>query len=279
MSSYVFYNGEFGTAEDMKIPISDRSIFFGDAIYDAAVGRYEFIMWGDEHIERFLLNASRIGIEHSYTKAYLIELLKEIAVKSCIPEYFIYFQMSRDSQKRVHSAVGCRSNLLVTIEPIEIPREAKPMRLVSCEDLRYGYCDIKTVNLLPAVLASTTAEKEKCDEAVFIKDGIVTECAKSNVSILKNGILKTHPLSNRILPGITRRHLLLACEKLGIPCLEECFGAEEMLAADEVLVSSTTKLVRRANMIDGRAVGMKDEKNAVQIYQLLYSELEKLGKI
>ncbi len=277
MDSYAYYNGRFSKTEDMKIPLSDRAIFFGDAVYDAAIGRYEFIMWESEHIDRLLNNAKRLGIEHNYTKEFITSLLQEIAIKSCIPEYFIYLQISRSKLHRTHSALGSSANLLVTIEPIKICRA--PMNLTLFEDLRYGYCDIKTVNLLPAVLASTKAEINGYDEAVFVKDGIITECAKSNISILKNGVLKTHPTDNKILPGITRAHLLIACENLGIKAVEESFTQEELFSADEVLVSSTTKLVRRARMIDAIDVGMKDSKKAEKICQYLYDEFENLGKI
>ena len=277
MISYAYYNGDFGKSEDIKIPLSDRAIFFGDAVYDAAIGRYEFIMWESEHIERLLSNARRIGIEHSYTELFLAALLREIAVKSCIPEYFIYMQISRSRERRIHSGVGCGANLLINIESFEINADL-PLRLALYEDKRYGYCDIKTVNLLPAVLASTEAELRGCDEAVFIRDGLVTECAKSNISILKNGVLKTHPTTNRILPGITRRHLLLTCEKLGIPYIEEAFTLDELFAADEILVTSTTKLCRRANMLDGKSVGMRDGKNAERICQFLHREFDFLGK-
>ena len=277
MDSYAYYNGEFSKTTDMKIPLSDRAIFFGDAVYDAAIGRYEFIMWESEHIERLLTNAKRLGIEHNYTQAYISSLLREIAVKSCIPEYFIYLQISRNKLPRTHSALGSSTNLLVTIEPLEICRA--PMKLTLFEDLRYGYCDIKTVNLLPAVMASTKAEISGYDEAAFVRDGFVTECAKSNISILKNGVLKTHPNCNRILPGITRKHLLLTCQSLGIPISEQPFTVAEMLEADEVLVSSTTKLVRRAKSINGAPVGMKDTGIAEKICQYLYSEYENLGKI
>lgn len=278
MISYAYYNGNFGKSEDIMIPLSDRSIFFGDAVYDAAIGRYEFIMWESEHINRFLENAKRIGIKHTYTNSFLSALLREIAVKSCIPEYFLYFQLSRNKKRRIHSGLDGGANLLVTIEPIEINNHLPPLRLSLYEDLRYGYCDIKTVNLLPAVLASTESECLGCDEAVFYRDGVVTECAKSNISILKSGVLKTHPVCNKILPGITRNHLLLACNNLGIRYFEEAFTVDELSDADEVLVTSTTKLCRRANMLDGKEIGMNDADNAEKICRFLYREFENLGK-
>jgi branched-subunit amino acid aminotransferase/4-amino-4-deoxychorismate lyase len=217
MKGYAYYNGKFGKRDDITIPLSDRSIFFGDAIYDAAIGSHDRILWESEHIQRFLDNANRLEINHNLTEKYLSQLLREVAVKSTIENYFIYFQLSRDLKTRTHSAMGCGSNLLITIDPIEIKSTFTPLKLVTAEDLRYGYCDVKTVNLLPAVLSATKAERIGCDEAVFIKEGIVTECTKSNISIIKHGRVVTHPKSNKILPGITREHLRMICDKIGIP--------------------------------------------------------------
>ena len=115
-----------------------------------------------------------------------------------------------------------------------------------------------------------------CDEAVFLREGIVTECSKSNISIIKDGKLKTHPLSIRILPGIVRKHLLLACKKIGVQVFEAEFTKEDLLDSDEVLISSTTKLVKRAESIDGIKIGMKNASLAEKICQNLYSEYENL---
>lgn len=279
MNAYAYYNGKFGKREDITIPLSDRSIFFGDAIYDAAIGCYDRILWEEEHIERLLNNAKRLGIEHSYDKHYLSALLREIAVKSTIDTYFLYFQLSRSFPIRRHSAIGCKASLLVTVEPINIEKNPPPLKLITVPDKRHGYCDIKTTNLLPAVLSATDAENADCDEAIFIKDGVVTECTKSNISIIKQGRVVTHPISSRILPGIARAHLLTACHTLDIAFEEAEFTKEDLFTADEILVTSTTKLCKRVSYIDGRAVGGKDSKTAKSLCDLLYSEFEKCCKI
>ena len=279
MISYAYYNGNFGKRNEISIPLSDRSIFFGDAVYDAAIGSYDRILWESEHIDRLLINAKRLGIEHEYTKAFLSELLREIAVKSMIKCYFLYFQLSRSSNMRIHSANNCKANLLITIDPITIEKRPKPLRLITAKDLRYGYCDIKTVNLLPAVLASTKAEKADCDEAVFVKDGFVTECAKSNISIINQGRIITHPKSSKILPGITREHLLSMCKEMSFTIEERPFTIDEMLRADEILVTSTTKLCRTVGYIDGTSVGGKDTHFAEMICQKMYKEFADFCKI
>lgn len=272
MNSYAYYNGKFGKREDILIPLSDRSIFFGDSIYDAAIGSYDRIHWESEHIERFLSNAKRLGIKHTFTKNGLSDLLREIAVKSMLESYFLYFQLSRSTPNRVHSAVGGSSSLLVTLDPIKIEKSPHPLRLITTEDLRYGYCDIKTVNLLPAVLSATKAEVKGCDEAIFVKNGIVTECTKSNISILIQGRVITHPKSNRILPGIAREHLLAECKSIGVEVIEHPFTKEEMMEADEILITSTTKLCRRADMIDGVSVGGKSPALADSLCNLMYED-------
>ena len=279
MNSYAYYNGNFGLREEIRIPLSDRAIFFGDAIYDAAIGSYDRILWEDEHIDRFLSNAARIGIKQSYTKRFLSQLLREIGVKSMLKSYFIYFQMSRRKATRVHSAKGTSASLLITIDEIEIMPDPKPLKLICTEDKRYGFCDIKTVNLLPAVLSSTAADLRGCDEAIFEKNGIITECSKSNISIIKRGRVITHPRSSEILPGVTREHLLKICQRESLPTEERPFTKNELFSADEILITGTGKLCKTASEIDGISVGGKDPDLAKMICRKMYKEYAEFCKI
>ena len=257
MNSFAYYNGKFDRRENISIPLSDRAIFFGDAVYDVAMGCYDRILWEDEHLKRLLDNAKAIGIQTPFSIKSLSELIHEVVIKSMIETYAVYIQLSRGKAERYHSADNCKVNLLITVDEITPNLLSPPMSLMTHADKRYGYCNIKTVNLLPAVLASTKAELMGYDEAVFVKDGIVTECTKSNISILKCGRLITHPKSTNILPGITREHLIASCTKLGIPVSERPFTADELLYADEIIVTSSTKLCRRVNNVDGKFVGGK----------------------
>ncbi len=272
MSSYAYFNGKFGKKEDINIPLSDRSIFFGDAVYDVAIGCYDRIMWEDDHIDRFLLNAEILGFDHSLNKGYLSSLLREIAVKSMIDRYMIYFQLSRNLKNRCHSSYGSTTNLLITIDPLTIDKAPSSMKLITMPDVRHGLCNIKTVNLLPAVLSIAEAEKSGCDEAIFIKNNAITECSKSNILIIKQGRVITHPKSSHILPGIVRAHILSACKVLGIPFEERPFTKEELFFADEILISSTTKLVKYASQIDSLSVGGGATEIVSEIYNYLYSE-------
>ncbi len=273
MLSYSYYNGEFDLTESIKIPLNDRCIYFGDGIYDAAIGCNGRIFLLDEHVQRFLSNAKKIKLGSIPTYGELTKILNDVVRQADIPEFFLYFQLSRNASGRTHSAVGANSsNLLITVSETTVRENGSPISLITEEDKRYFMCDIKTLNLLPAVIASTRAELSDCEEAVFHRGVTVTECAHSNISILKSGILFTHPQSNTILPGITRRHMLIACERLGIPYREQAFTLDELFSADEIIVTSTSKLCRTANKINGIPVGEKDAINSSKISAFLYKE-------
>lgn len=259
MQGYGYYNGEFAPIEDIRLSLSDRSIFFGDGIYDAAIGKNGQIYLLSLHIARFQKNAAKMKLKNDYTEDGLREILSEAVRRADIPEFFLYFQLSRRCDGRVHSYLRADgSSLLVTVTPFSEEKIKESLDVITAEDLRYYLCDVKTVNLLPAVLASGEAEARGCDEAVFLRAGAVTECAHSNIFILKNKTLYTHPTGSLILPGITRRELIRAGEELGIKTVATPFSLAQMMPADEVIITSTTKFARPVSSVDGIPVGGRD---------------------
>ena len=275
MREDTYFNGKFGRREEITIPLSDRSLFFGDAVYDAAIGKNRKIFCLAEHIDRLYRSARKVGIVPRIEKEELTRLLSAMT-EECDAPFFLYFQFSRSAQgARSHAYpddAGC--NLLILRDPIAPPDCKAPISLITAEDLRYAYCDVKTVNLLPAVLASKRAAMAGADEAVFHRGAVVTECAHSNIAILKDGVLLTHPLDCRILGGISRRHLLAAAGRLGVPVAERAFTLRELFAADEILVTSASKICRRAARLDGKAVGMKDTDLALGLCREMFGEWE-----
>lgn len=250
--SIAYYNGQIMPYDEIRLPLTDRSIFFGDGIYDAAIGRSGKIYLLSEHLDRFYKNAQRLAIPVQIPKQRLAELLLRLAAESRESCYFVYFQLSRYGIERKHSCCEMgKSNLLITVTGTERPDPDERIRLVSYPDKRYGYCGIKTLNLLPSVLASVYAKNFGAGEAVFIRDGVVTECAHSNISILVGDTLLTHPTDGKILPGIMRAELIGACREMGITVRERPFTREELMRADAALVTSSTKLCRLATELDG----------------------------
>ncbi len=258
MNRIAYMDGRFCAPQDIRIPLDDRGIYFADAVYDACLGKGRCIFDAPAHLDRLFGNLQQLHIPAPCAPEDLMQLLRQAAT-ACLPSVcFLYIQISRTAPNRRHAYPdNAASRLLITADAIELPGPDEELTLITTEDLRYDFCYIKTVNLLPNVLAAREAQQRGADEAIFVRDGQVTECAHSNIAILKDGVLLTHPTDRRILPGITRRRLLALCETCGIPVCERPFSVREMMEADDVLISSTSKLVRRAAVIDGCPVGGK----------------------
>lgn len=255
-----YYNGVCGPLEEMTVPMNDRACYFGDGVYEAAMARNGVIFGLDEHMDRLFNSAGLLDIQIPYTKKELADILYELLGKMDDSEIFIYWQISRGTAMRKHEfpEAGVTANLWITMKPGSCKEPDSSLKLITVEDTRFFHCNIKTLNLLPNVMASQKAVAAGCDEVVFHRGDIVTECAHSNVSILKDGVFKTHPTDHFILPGITRMHLIQECKKLLIPVDETPFTLEELFDADEIIVSSTSKLCSAACELDGKPVGGKD---------------------
>ena len=259
MENLGYYNGSFGLLEDMKIPMNDRVCYFGDGVYDATYTANHVIYALDDHVDRFFNSAKMIDISILLSKKDLKNLLQEMVKKVDSPNQFLYWQITRGTAIRNHAypETDIPSNLWITIKPGSIKDVYQKFKLITVEDTRFFHCNIKTLNLLPNVMASQKAMEAGCDEAVFHREDRVTECAHSNISILKNGVLRTAPLDNLILPGITRGHLLQFCRQNGIPVDESPFTLNDLTNADEVIVTSAGALCIAASEINGFPVGGK----------------------
>ena len=258
MKNLGYYNGKFGEIEEMSIPMNDRVCFFGDGVYDATYSRNYKIFTLDEHIDRLYNSASLLGMNIAETKEEMKAILNEMVGKMDTGENFVYWQVTRGSGLRNHVfPENAKTNLWITISPRDIVDTYKKVKLITMEDTRFLHCNIKTLNLIPSVIASEKAKQAGCDETVFHRGDRVTECAHSNVHIIKDGVFRTAPTDNLILPGIARAHLIKACKKLGIPVAEEPFTLSELIDADEIIISSAGSLCLAAEELDGRKVGGK----------------------
>jgi len=268
-----YYNGKFGEIETMSVPMNDRVCYFGDGVYDASYSRNYKIFALDEHIDRLYNSAALLRIDIHETKEEMRGILTEMVAKMDTGENFVYWQVTRGTAMRNHIfPKEGRANLWIVIYPKNIVDTYKKIKLITKPDTRFFHCNIKTLNLIPAVMASEEALEAGCDETVLHRDGRVTECAHSNVHILKDGVFRTAPTDNLILPGIARAHLIGACRRLGIPVDETPFTVEEMMAADEVIVTSSGSLCLAAEEIDGIAVGGKAPAMLKQLQDAVVQE-------
>lgn len=274
MKNLGYYNGEYDLIENMKIPMNDRVCYFGDGVYDATYSRNHKIFALDEHIDRFFNSAGLLQMKMPYTKDELKELLQEMVKKVDCGEQFVYWQITRGTGMRNHAFPkdDSKANLWIVLKPLEIKDMSHKLKLITLEDTRFLHCNIKTLNLLPSVMAAQKTEEMGSDEAVFHRGDRVTECAHSNVSIIKDGILKTAPTDNLILPGIARAHLIKMCKKFNIPVNETAFTLKELMDADEVIVTSSGQFCMAAYEIDGIPVGGKAEHIVKKLQNALLEE-------
>lgn len=254
MIDYAFYNGVFTPYDACSVPISDRSIFFGEAVYDVMLGRGGRPYQQEEHLSRLLCNAEKIGLTDIPSKEYLAECIEELLAEARADDFVLYAQLSGNGARRSHTRSEVGVNVLLTVTETQIPKELLLTDAITLPDLRHGYCNVKTTALLPAVMSLTAAEERDAEIAIFEKDGYITECSHANVSIIIGNTLLTHPRDNNVLPGISEDNLIRICKERGITHEARPFTVNEAMSADLVLITSTTKLIRVCRSINREAL-------------------------
>ena len=159
MKTLGYYNGKYGELEVMSVPMNDRVCWFGDGVYDAGPCRNYHIFALDEHIDRFFNSAGLLKIKMPVTKEELKALLQEMVLKMDTGNLFVYYQVTRGSGIRNHVFTEGAGNLWISLTPAEISDGTKPIKLITTEDTRFFHCNIKTLNLIPSVMASQRAKE------------------------------------------------------------------------------------------------------------------------
>ena len=278
MRAVGYYNGEAGDLQDMRIPMQDRAMFFGDGVYDFVFGYNGILFALEDHIDRFYHSMELMQIRPYCDREKLQEEIRRCMDLAGLQEgegFQLYLQSSRGNCPRNHifPKEGVPSTLLMTVKPFKDPNFRDPLKLVTVEDTRFFHCNIKTLNLIPNVMAAEKAEEAGCQEAVFHRGDNVTECAHSALVILKDGVLIAPPLNELILPSISRAHVMDICREEGIPTDIRTFTLAELMDADEIIVLSTSKLIARADTVDGMPAGMKDGNTFGRIRQKYFDRV------
>ena len=259
MENLGYYNGRYDLLERMTVPMNDRACYFGDGLFEVAYCRNYKIYALDEHMNRLYDSAHYLGINIPHTKEEFSNIIRDLVKKLDDHEQLVYWQVSRGTQLRNHAPKkDLKANVWITLRPMKLKDIYTPMSVISVEDTRFFHCNMKTLNLLPTVMASAKAEQAGAEEAIFHRNGRVTECAHSNIAIIQSdGSVKTAPADNMILAGVARAHFIEMCNKFGIKVYQEPYTMEELMAADEIVVTSSGTLCRPVYSVDGVAVGGK----------------------
>ncbi|MBE0465705.1 MAG: aminotransferase class IV [Candidatus Desulforudis sp.] len=259
MTELAYLDGRITAVDQARVSIDDRAFLFGDGIYEV-VRSYGGVFFGlEEHMARMARSAAAIEMELPLSEAGFVALVRELRQKSEIDDAMVYIQVSRGVEPRRHIYdPGLKPQVLITVRHVpHIPERywTHGVTAVTVPDIRWGMCHVKATSLMANIMAGHRARQNGADEAIFVRDdGTVTEAYASNVFIVRDGEVWTHPLNNRILGGITRQFVLELCSGLGVPFREAVVTREEMRGAGEVFLTNSVHEVRAAVEIDGRPV-------------------------
>ncbi len=259
----IFYlNGHYVPRELAMIPVEDRGFIFGDGIYEGvrAVGGKMF-EW-PAHADRMVKGLNGLRINFNAEQVNALEGVCERVVQEnglTDGEAFLYLQVSRGAAPRGHNfpPASTPPTVFVSASKLVVPRKMRDEggSAITFPDMRWKRRDWKTVNLLGNVLARQAAFEANAYEAILHEDGIVTEGAATNTFAVFDGVLRTHPLSTRILHGVTRKVVMELIAELDLPILEEAIPLSLLPSADEIFVCGSTTDVTPVVTLDGKPVG------------------------
>ncbi|HZS57850.1 MAG TPA: aminotransferase class IV [Gemmatimonadaceae bacterium] len=260
MSGIVYLNGAFVDRADAKVSVDDRGFVFGDGVYEVTRSFDGVLLEVDRHLRR--LERSLAGLDLAYASAELTSISLRLLRDNGLArgEATVYWQITRGAASpRTHwfPPVGTPVTVYAAASPFTAlhDKRATGVGTILLPDQRWARCDLKTVNLLPNVIAKQKAVAAGVHEALLMRDGVIMEGAATNFFGVIDGVIRTHPKSNYILPGITREVVLECADELGMAVREEPMFVDDLPKLSESFLTGTTNDVMPVVAIDGRAVG------------------------
>jgi D-alanine transaminase len=262
MPRFAYVNGRYVRHADAAVHIDDRGLVFADAVYEVCQVQQGFIIDMTRHLDRLDRSLGEIRIRPPMPRAALKRIMREVLRRNRVINGMVYLQLTRGRAKRDHvfPSPEVRASLIVTAKAlnpaVNATKYAAGIKAVTVADNRWGRVDIKTVGLLPNVLARQHAKEAGAQEAIFVDaDGNVTEGGATNLWIVdRAGKLATRPADHAILRGVTRMTLLDVAKKLGIDVEERRFSVADMLEAREVFITGATTICLPVVSIDGQTI-------------------------
>ncbi|NRS47318.1 D-amino-acid transaminase [Brevibacillus sp. HB2.2] len=274
----LYVDGKWVEEGQVAVHPEDRGYNFGDGIYEVVrIYKGRMYQW-DGHLTRLFRSAKEIKMELPWSAEELTDLANQLITKNNITENDdanLYLQVSRGSAPRVHDIPSGIQPVIMGFvrrkdRPVADMKKGLTAQLI--EDIRWLRCDIKTLNLLGAVLVKQYAKDAGAQESILHRNGVITECSASNLFVVKNGELYTHQADNLILHGITRQVVIDLARNNGITVHEEAFDIPFLKQADEVFLTSTTAEIMPLISVDGVAVGNGQPGPVVLTLQDLFEQ-------
>ena len=272
-----YLNGRFSPLEEISISPDDRGFLFGDGVYEV-IRAYHGVpaFWGD-HFARLARSAKEIQLPFALEYVEFQDILCTGLQQSGYAEGKIYIQITRGVAPREHvfPAMGKPTVFLSFREmaPLTTDLTTQGVKVITVPDIRWDRCDIKSLNLLPNVLAKQRAQEAEAFEAIFVRDGLVREGATSNIFILKNGEISTPERNQFVLAGVTQHQVINLARKQGRDVQLRQIPLELVFEADEVFLVGTTIEVLPVTNIDGQGVNNEAPGPVTLSLQQQFSEL------
>ena len=259
MTRLAFVNGVFLPEAEATVSIFDRGFLFADGVYEViALVDGRFVDDGP-HLERLDRSLREIQLASPMSRADLHSMLVELASRNGVTEGLIYMQVTRGPAERDFAFPAVQLPTIVayarSLPVIAHPRALAGATAITVPDQRWARRDIKSIALLPQVLAKQAARAADAFEALMVEDGHLTEGGAATLFMVKNGALVTHALGTDVLPGITRERVFALASKRGIVIVERSVSTEELRTADELFITAATAFVMPIVRVDGAAIG------------------------
>ncbi len=255
-----YWNGEFRPKEEIRVSPDDRGFLFGDGVYEVICAHAGRLFKAGAHFDRLNRSLRELKIRPP-DMAALSRVPETLLRKNGFDKNWavVYIQITRGAAPRSHPFPDEDTPVTVYAfaAPFDLPEKEleKGVRVVLTPDNRWLRCDIKSVNLLPNVLASHTARENGAKDVLFVRDGAVTEGSYTSFGAVFAGTVVTYPDSHYILSGITRRVVLDLCAQLKIPVEKYPVMADQVKAADECMLWGTTTQVMPIVQVDDTPIG------------------------
>ena len=257
----VYLNGRLVPYARALVSVEDRGFLFGDGIYEV-IRCYRGVPFRlNDHLTRLAHDAARLRIPFRQSRRVLTDAVRATLAANRLDqlEASVYIQLTRGSSPRTHAFPNpAHPTLVIITRPFRgLPAELRTRgaRARSAPDVRSGYVALKSLNLLPNILAKQEAHDQGVYETIFVRDDIVTEGASTNVFAMIKNRLRTHPANDHILAGVTRQVVLELARRLRIPMAERAFTLRELLRADEVFLTASLSEIMPITHIDRKRIG------------------------
>ena len=279
MADVLYFNGRFTTTDERVLGVEDRGFQFGDAVYEVFkfLGRRPVLL--DDHYRRMESGLRAVEIRSPWTEESFASVMREVLERTAFQDGIVYIQVTRGEAERSHFwPDSVAPTTLAYSRKFTFPdaaRKDRGIRVVTTADHRWHFCNVKSVNLLANAMAKKQAQRASADEAILLANGFVTEGASSSFFAVKNGALITHPVDERILPGVVRDRVIGLALAAKIRVDERPLREAELFDLDEAFITSTTQGVMPVAEIDGRVIRNSRRGEVTARLQSAFDELER----